>query len=663
VAAITTPAHGTAVATANGSITYTPAAGFFGTDTFTYTAEDPSGATATAIVTVTVRNAAPIAVNDSLVARPGILETLAVLANDTDPNTGQARRVASVGTAAKGTVTLHADGTVTYRTTETSGTDTFDYVLTDDLGLTDAATVTLTIDAAPAATADDITTGPGTAVDIAVLSNDSDPESRPLTVVSATKPGHGAAVVAGNRIRYTPASGFFGADTFSYTIRDAAGNSASATVTVHVANAAPIAPNHEAAMLANHSIDMAVLDDDSDPNPGQTLTIVQVGTPSHGTATIVDGKIRYTPTVGYAGTDTFTYTVSDGNGGTATATVNVTISDGTPVALADNATTPYTKAVKIAVLDNDLDPNGGLAVIATGDAGHGSVTSSDDSVVYTPAAGFSGKDTFTYTAKDIDAHEVTATVTVTVGTPPTVPNKAVAAKPGKAVSVKLPTTDENGRPVTITAVGEAKHGTVKLNADGTVSYTPDKGFSGVDSFSYEVVDADGNVATATITVTVAGANQAPAARNDRVSVPAGGSVVIRPKANDSDPNGDQTTVTRISRPKHGTAVLNANGTVTYAPADGFAGTDTFTYTISDGHGGTATATVTITVAAAAAGGGTGGGRLAVTGGNVVSIGITGALVLLIGGAMVVFGGRGTPMPVALTGHGNGRHRPGRHRVG
>ncbi|GIF24154.1 putative repeat protein (TIGR01451 family) [Actinoplanes tereljensis] len=642
VTAVTTPGNGKAVIGTNNTVTYTPNTGFCGTDTFTYTASDPSGTTSTAVVTITVRNAAPIAVNDSFVARPGVLTTLDVLANDTDPNTSQGRSVASVLAASRGTVTLNSDGTVTYRTTATSGTDTFDYVLTDDLGLTDTATVTITIDAAPIAAADTVPAAYGTAVTIPVLANDSDPESEALTLVSATTPGHGTAAIVNDKIRYTPAADFFGTDTFSYTIKDTAGNTATATVTVNVA---PPAADTAVAVLSGHSVDVSVVTD-------SRLTISHVGTPSHGTATVVDGKIRYTPATGFTGTDTFTYAVSDGNGNTATATVTVTVTDGTPAALPDSATTPYEKAVTIGVLDNDLDPNGGLAITSVTTPGHGTATFSGGNVVYTPATGYSGTDTFDYTATDADGRTVTATVTVTVGTPPVVPDKTATAKPGTAVRITLPTVDKNGTPVTVTAVGKAKHGTVKLNTDGTVTYTPAKGFAGVDTFTYRAVDADGNVASASIAVTVTGTNKAPVAKNDKVSVAAGGSVTIKPKANDSDPDNDKITITKIGKPKHGTAVLNANGTITYAPTDGYSGKDTVSYTISDGNGHTATATVTITVAAASSGD-TDGGNLALTGGNLIPVAVTGLLALMLGGAMVLFGGQLVPAP--------GRHRPGRHR--
>ncbi|MEU8815898.1 Ig-like domain-containing protein [Actinoplanes sp. NPDC048796] len=646
--AVTTPAHGTAVLAADGTIAYTPDAGFQGTDTFTYSITDAFGKTASALVTITVRNAAPIAVDDRFVVHPGVTSTLDLLANDVDPNTGQKLGISSVTQPAKGVVTITADGKVTYRPNAmTTGTDTFDYVLTDDLGRTDTATVTVIIDAAPTAVADTATTASGQVVDIAVTANDTDPGSA-LTLVSAGMPAHGTATVAGGKIRYTPAAGYTGTDTFTYVIRDAAGSTATGTVTVAVGNADPVAADDATAVLAGKHVDVDVLANDTDPNPGQKLTVTAAGTPAHGTAIVADGKIRYTPAAGYTGTDTFTYTIGDGNGGTARASVTVTVSDGSPVAVPDQHTTAYQQNLTVAVLDNDLDPAGTLGLTAVTTPDHGTAKISGNKIVYTPPAGFSGVATFGYTATDGDGAATSTTVTITVGAPPVVPNRQLTTKAGAPVRIVMPTTDEAGHPITVLSIGRPKHGTASLNADGTVTYTAAAGWSGTDSFTYQAADAAGNQAAGTISITVAGVNTKPAARNDVVAVDAGDSVVIHPLANDKDVNQDKLRITAVGRARHGTPVLNKDGSVTYAPYDSYAGgVDSFTYTISDGHGGVATAIVTVTVNAPAT-----GGKLPKTGLNIVSMVTAGGAIVLVGGFLLMAGQH----------HGPGRHRPGRHRM-
>ncbi|MCO8272675.1 Ig-like domain-containing protein [Actinoplanes sp. TRM 88003] len=654
VTAVTAAAHGTAVLAAGNTVTYTPRAGWFGTDTFTYSISDGHGGTASALVRVTVRNAAPIAVDDRFTVRPGLTTVLDLLANDRDPNTGQALSIATLGTPGKGTVTRNADGTVSYRPNAlTGGIDTFTYVLTDDLGATDTGTVTVVIDAAPTATADTATAAAGTAVDIPVTGNDTDPEGGALTLVSVSAPAHGTATVVDGKVRYLPAAGFSGADTFTYVVRDAAGNTATGTVTVTVANAAPVAQDDNAAVLAGKRIDLDVLVNDTDANTGQTLTVTAVGTPAHGTASVVGGKIRYTARPDYAGPDTFTYTISDGHGGTAQATVTVTVSSGAAVAVPDERTTPYCQPVTVPVLANDLDPEHTLKLTAVTPPDHGTATIVGNQVKYTPPADFTGVAKFSYTAVDGDGNHVTTTVTVTVGAPPVVPDKALKARPGQAVKITLPTTDEHGVPVTVRSIGRPKHGTAKLNADDTVTYIAAKGFSGTDTFTYEAVDANGNVAEGTITIKVAGVNTAPVATNDAAKVDAGDSVVIALLKNDKDANADTLKVVKIGKPRHGTAVLNKDGTVTYAPFKTYAGgVDSFPYTISDGHGGTATAIVTVTVNEVAAH--TGDGKLAKTGLDVISVVAAGGVAVLVGGFLLMAGG----IPILGA---PGRHRPGRHR--
>ena len=665
----TNGAHGTVAPDSTGKLVYSPAPGFAGTDAFTYTIEDTAHGTSSSTVTVTVLNALPIPVDDTFRVRAGVPNSLTVLANDTDPNTDQVLRVRSVSAAGHGTVAVGPHGaTVRYIPAPGfTGTDVFDYEVTDDAGGLATATVTVTVDLPPVVGHDVGTTPSGTAITVPVLGNDTDPEGLALTVVSAVSPPHGAAVVNGdNTIRYTPAAGFVGADTFGYTIRDAAGNTASGTVTVTVANADPVARPDVAAVATGGRTEVAVLANDDDLNPGQTLTVTSVGAPAHGAATkLANGRIRYVPAAGWTGPDSFTYVVSDGQGGSATASVSVTVTDGVPVALPDTATTPYRHGVTVHPLGNDVDPfNDALHIVGVSTPATGTATFTSGTIRYEPPAGFSGVVQLEYTMADSDGNQDKATVTITVGTPPAVPDKQAAAPPGTPVTITLPVVDKNKRPVTVIEVGKPSHGTARLDANGKVIYTPAKGFAGWDTFTYTAKDANGNLATATVKVYVAGPAAPPVARNDRADVQAGGSVVINPVANDTDANKDRLTITKIGKPRHGAAVLRG-GKVTYAPAKGYlGGTDSFTYTVSDGHGGTDTATVTVTVEPdtepdrSAT-------RLPKTGQDLVTVAGAGLLALLVGAALYWFGVRGgSTVPVLVVGdqrRGPGRHRPGRHR--
>ena len=123
-------------------------------------------------------------------------------------------------------------------------------------------------------------------------------------------------------------------------------------------------------------------------------------------------------------------------------------------------------------------------------------------MTYTPPAGFAGRAMLTYTATDDVGHRTSAGMEILVGVPPSVPNKQATVLDGRSVVIGLPNTGQDRRPVSLARIGRPQHGTAVINADGTVTYVPDPGFTGTDSFTYEVVDADGNVAQATVYVVV-----------------------------------------------------------------------------------------------------------------------------------------------------------------
>ena len=147
----------------------------------------------------------------------------------------------------------------------------------------------------------------------------------------------------------------------------------------------------------------------------------------------------------------------------------------------------------------------------------------------------------------------------------------------------------------IDSFSDPAHGTVVDNGDGTLTYTPDAGYFGSDSFTYTITDGQGETDTATVTMTVTSTNQAPAAVDDVAETDEDSPVVISPLANDTDPDEDSLDIDSFSDPAHGTVVDNGDGTLTYTPDAGYFGSDSFTYTITDGQGETDTATVALTV--------------------------------------------------------------------
>src|SRR5690606_1083876 len=285
----------------------------------------------------------------------------------------------------------------------------FSYTISDGKGGTDSATVSVTVTPVndpPKALNDSAATQQGKAVTISVLNNDSDVDNDTLTVTHVSNPPNGSATINSNgTITYTPDPGHFGSDSFTYTVSDGKGGTATASVSVTVAevNDPPVAANDSASTPEDQPVTISVLAAHSDPD-GNTLSIIQVANPSHGTAVISGTGIRYTPALNYNGSDSFSYTISDGKGGTDSATVSVTVTpvNDPPKALNDSAATQQGKAVTISVLNNDSDvDNDTLTVTHVSNPPNGSATiNSNGTITYTPDPGHFGSDSFTYTVSD-----------------------------------------------------------------------------------------------------------------------------------------------------------------------------------------------------------------------------------------------------------------------
>jgi Ca2+-binding RTX toxin-like protein len=181
------------------------------------------------------------------------------------------------------------------------------------------------------------------------------------------------------------------------------------------------------------------------------------------------------------------------------------------------------------------------------------------------------------------------------GAPVTGPDTAVT---DEDVSVDIPVlvndSDPDGDPLTVTSA-TATNGTVVINPDNTLTYTPNPDFNGPDTISYTVDDGNGNSTPGTVAVTVNPVNDAPDAVDDADTTPFNTPITLDVLGNDTDVDGDTLSVTSVTPGSNGTTTVNGDGTVTYTPNAGFSGTDTFDYTISDGNGGTDTATVTVSV--------------------------------------------------------------------
>ncbi len=361
-----------------------------------------------------------------------------------------------------------------------------------------------------------------------------------------------------------------------------------------------------------------VLANDTSPSgDGKDLTAVLVTGPVNGTLQLgPKGDFKYTPSPGFVGSDSFTYEATDGaaTSAPATVTLDVTNTNDPPAAAADAYSTAEDTQLTVdaatGVLANDTDADGDpLTAVLESNVSHGTLAlAADGSFVYMPAASFSGADSFRYRASDGMATSGPTTVTLTIAagnTPPVAVADSYALNAGTVLTVLSNDgvlkndTDSEHDALTAQLETSAASGTVALNPDGSFTYTPNQGFAGTDSFTYQANDGTALSAAATVTLTVSAVNGPPTAVADAYTTAEGSPLTVAAVngvlANDTDPNGDPLTAQLAGAVSNGTLALNADGSFGYTPAPNFSGTVTFTYTASDGSSASAPATVTITV--------------------------------------------------------------------
>jgi len=598
--------NGTVVINPDGTITYTPDQDFNGTDTITYVISDGQGGTDTATVAVTVNpvNDPPVANDDVATTPEDTPVTLNVLGNDTDVDGDPL--IVTGATSPDGQVTINPDGTVTFTPDPNfNGTTTVTYTISDGNGGTATATVTLTVDPVndvPVATPDVGQTDEDTPVTVSVLDNDTDADGDPLTVTAASAPNGTVVINPDGTVTYTPNPNFNGTDTITYTVTDGNGGFATttATITVNPVNDVPVAVNDNVATPEDAPVTIPVLGNDTDAD-GDPLTVTDATSPDGTVVINPDGTITFTPNPDFNGPTTITYTVSDGNGGTSTATVTVDVIpvNDAPVATPAVAATPEDTPVTLSPLDNATDVDGDPLVISSATSPNGTVTiNPDGTITYTPDPNFNGTDVITYQVGDGNGGFTTATITVTVAPvndPPVAANDIADTDEERPLIIPVLANDVDldGDPLTVTNA-TAANGTIVINPDGTITYTPNVDFFGTDTITYTISDGNGGTSTATVAVTVRNVNEVPVDGNEEVFGIGGAETIIDVLANGSDPDGDPLSVF-TAKVDIGTVVINPDGTISHFADPEFQGVATITYIVSDGQGGFVESTATVIV--------------------------------------------------------------------
>ena len=601
--------EGSVVNNSDGTFTFDPGADFQDLAvgetrdvTFTYQATDSQATDslvdATVTITVTGVNDLPIAVDDSRTVAQNVVTTEAaagVLANDIDADTSDSKTVTKLG----------ADDLIvgTFTTVTNRG-----------------ATLTLNDDGS-------FTYDPKTSAELIALDI-------------------GEAVD----------------DSVQYTMTDPNGETSPATLTITVngVNDAPEAVDDSYAIGQDEVLSVAangLMANDSDPDTDSSFTVTEFGIPFigdlDGTSTLgatvslnADGAFSYDPSTSGALQalirtdppldDTFSYEITDNNGGTATAVVTVTVSgtNKAPEANPDSFdTTEKTTLPADAarnLLTNDVDPesdpmtvtgvNGTTNMTGTSDLGADVQVFADGRFSYDPieaaaikalADGATTADQFSYVVEDDMGGVANGTVTINltgINDPPEANGDILNVDPvtlaplaprNTTISIDILGNDFDVdgtiADVEIVTSPNAAEAVITLETNNTVTFVPATDFDGNVTFTYRIQDDFGDwSAPATVSVEV---NDAPVAVADNTQVfsdVANNSTAIEVLSNDSDVDGtlDPASVQVTDAPQHGTIVsILSDGRVEYRPDVGYLGADDFTYTVADDDGAVSSETI------------------------------------------------------------------------
>ncbi|MCP4303298.1 MAG: tandem-95 repeat protein, partial [bacterium] len=418
-----------------------------------------------------------------------------------------------------------------------NGADSFSFTVDDGTTTSAPATVDITINPInddPVANPLSQTTPEDTALTISLTGSDLDND--PLTFSIVTPPSNGtlSAITPINatsaEVTYTPDLNFNGADSFTFQVDDGNGGIATAAVdiTIDPANDNPVA--NPQMLMTNEDIDLPIILTGSDLD-NDTLTFSIVTPPSNGTLSAIvpinatSADLTYTPDLNFNGSDSFTFQVDDGFGGTATAVVDITVNPQADVPVANAQMLTMDEDTALMIMLTGSDPDGDtltFSIVTPPTSGTFTQpltqippTSAD--LEYTPNADFNGSDSFEFQVDDGNGGTATATVDITinpVNDDPVADPQTVSTDEDIVLTITLTGSDTESVPLSFAIATAPSNGSLSAitpltDTSASVDYTPNTDLNGADSFTFTVDDGSATSAPATVDITIDPVNDAP----------------------------------------------------------------------------------------------------------------------------------------------------------
>jgi len=409
----------------------------------------------------------------------------------------------------------------------------------------------------------------------------SDPDKGQLTYNIVKGPSHGSLSGTAPDMTYTPALNYNGPDSFTFSVNDGKASSNEVTISINVlaVNDAPVANPQSETIKENKSVSAVLTGSDADGDP---LIFVICKEPEHGTLTLdpgfnTNGRLIYTPEPYFTGPDVFTFKLNDGEVDSAPATVSINVfSNLLPVAEPHSVTTAEDTPIEIRLMGSDPDSDP-LAYIMITDPSHGSLKGTAPNLTYTPNPNFNGSDSFTFKINDGAADSAPATVSIMVSSvndPPVANDDTATTRedtPVGTIDVLANDTDVDnvGRYLyldtfSVTAVSQGSNGSVTINPDNTLTYSPNANFSGSDTFTYTISDNKGLTDTAKVNVTVKAVNDAPRFTSSPVTTATVGALYTYDVDCEDPDAGDTLTYSLTAKPADMT-INSTTGLIQWKP--------------------------------------------------------------------------------------------------
>ena len=577
--------------------TYNPNPDFNGSDHFSFITHDGILDSDPATVTINVNstNDPPQTQDQTFSTDEDVPLDFTLTASDIDGDTLAFTIVAS---PAKGTITGIGPEFTYTPNPNFNGIDTFSFKVNDGFVDSAEAVVAITVTSvndAPVANNQSISTLEDTDVNIDLAGSDIDGDALSFTVIS--QPTNGTLNGTLPNITYTPNADFHGSDAFNFVANDGTADSPPAIVSIVVipVNDVPTGIDQTMSTQEDTDLEITLAGNDKDGDP-ITFTIDTL--PEHGSITGTPPIITYAPSPDFNGEDRFTFVVNDGAADSVTsATITITIDpvNDAPVVDAQSASGLEDTPISITLTGADIDEDS-LSFTITEPPINGSLSGTPPDVTYTPNPDLYGNDRFIFVANDSTIDSAPATVSINVqpvNDTPVAQSQSLNNPEDTVLNLLLTGSDVDNDSLTFKVLTSPISGTLAGIAPN-LSYTPNTNVNGTDSFTFVVNDGSEDSPIATVTIAVDPVNDRPVGTTQNIGTAEDTDVTIT--LSGTDVENDPLTFAIADPPTNG-IVSGTPPELTYTPNANFNGVDHFAFITNDGTEDSLPATVTINVSA------------------------------------------------------------------